>query len=57
MANKYNYTIYKFIIEGKDFSTPPQDLIDLLETGWEILSATPYGFESRSIIFILRHLI
>ena len=56
-AQKYNYQIYIFVIEDKVLSTPPQELIDLLETGWEIIGVSPYGQEIRKIILILRKLI
>lgn len=53
---QFIYQIYIFIIEAASGSTPPQDLIDLLETGWTILSATSYGTENRAVFFILKKL-
>ena len=57
MAQKYNYIIYRFTTEDRLAPTPPQDLINLLESGYEILSSSTVGIESRMIIFILRKLI
>ena len=57
MPNKFNYTTYIYIIEDPYNPTPPQELITLLETGWEILMGAPYGKELRAIYIVLRKVI
>ena len=51
---QFMYQIYIFVIEAASGSTPPQDLINLLEDGWIILSTTPYGRENRAVFIILK---